>query len=120
MTQAEERLSQVEEAQRRTQAQLDQLTEAQLQTQTSLKQMSTRVDEFVFQTQRLLTQQAGRLNTVEGRAERLEAIVQRLDRNYEEEKASMVEFRITTNAALERIDRILDFLMKGSEDSENS
>ena len=39
---------------------------SQLQTQTTVKQMSNRVDEFVFQAQRLLSQQAGRLINVEG------------------------------------------------------
>jgi hypothetical protein len=50
----------------------------------------------------------------------LEAIARRLDRDYEEEKASMEEWRITTNAALERIDKKLDYLMKGRGDSENA
>ena len=119
MTQAEERLSQIEEAQRRTQSQLDLFAEAQLQTQTSVKQMSNRVDEFVFQAQRLLSQQAGRLINVEGQTDRFEAVIKKLDRNYEEQKASLNEYRKTTNATLERIDRILDYLVKGSGDSEN-
>ena len=42
MTQAEERLSQVEELQRRTQTQINQLVEVQLQTQMSINQMSNR------------------------------------------------------------------------------
>ncbi len=120
MTQAEERLSQLEESQRRTQAQINQLVEVQLQTQTTVKQMSSRVDEFVFQTQRLLSQHAGRLNTVEGQTDRFEAVIKKLDRNYEEQKASLNEYQKTTNATLERIDRILDYLVKGSGDSENS
>lgn len=73
MTQAEERLSQLEEAQRRTQTQINQLVEVQLQTQMSISQMSnrvgqlsSRVDEFVFQSQRLFGQQASRLINVEG------------------------------------------------------
>ncbi|NJL78626.1 MAG: hypothetical protein HC917_06795 [Richelia sp. SM2_1_7] len=127
MTQAEERLSQVEEAQRRTQAQINQLVEVQLQTQMSISQMSnrvgqlsSRVDEFVFQTQRLFTQEGSRLINVEGQTERFEAVIRKLDRNYEEQKSSLNEYRITTNATLERIDRILDYLVKGSGDSENS
>ncbi|MEL6163984.1 MAG: hypothetical protein AAFY21_12800 [Cyanobacteria bacterium J06641_2] len=113
MTQTDERLNRVE-------VQLSQLAEAQLQTQTSIKQMSNRVDEFVFQSQRLLSQQASRLINVEGQTERFEAVIKKLDRNYEEQKASLTEYRKTTNATLERIDRILDYLVKGSGDSENS
>ena len=120
MTQAEERLSQVEEAQRRTQTQINQLVEVQLQTQMSINQMSnrvgqlsSRVDEFVFQSQRLFGQQASRLINVEGQTERFEAVIRKLDRNYEEQKASLNEYRKTTNATLERIDRILDYLVKG-------
>lgn len=113
MAQTDERLNRVE-------AQLSQLAEAQIQTQTSIKQMSNRVDEFVFQSQRLLSQQASRLINVEGQTERLEAIAKKLDRDYEQQKASLNEYRITTDATLERIDRILDYLVKGSGDSENS
>jgi chromosome segregation ATPase len=105
-------ISSLTEAQRRTQAQLDQLVEMQIQTQGKLNQMSNRVDEFVFQAQRLFSQVGGKLDNVEGQAERLEAIVSRLDRNYEEQQSQLREFRVTTNAALERIDRVLDFLVR--------
>jgi len=127
MTQIEDRLSQVEEIQQRTQAQINQLVEVQLQTQVSINQMSnrvgqlsSRVDEFIFQSQRLFGQQASRLINVEGQTERFEAVIKKLDRNYEEQKASLNEYQKTTNATLERIDRILDHLVKGSGDSENS
>lgn len=127
MTQIEDRLTQLEDAQRRTQSQINQLVEVQLQTQVSIGQMSnrvgqlsSRVDEFVFQSQRLFGQQATRLINVEGQTERFEAVIRKLDRNYEEQKASLNEYRKTTNATLERIDRILDYLVKGSGDSENS
>lgn len=105
-------ISSLTEAQRRTQAQLDQLVQMQIQTQGKLNQMSNRVDEFVFQAQRLFSQSGGKLENVEGQAERLEAIVRRLDRNYEEQQSQLREFRVTTNAALERIDRVLDFLVR--------
>ncbi|MDY6898410.1 MAG: hypothetical protein SWZ49_10075 [Cyanobacteriota bacterium] len=127
MTQIEDRLTQLEDAQRRTQSQINQLVEVQLQTQVSIGQMSnrvgqlsSRVDEFVFQSQRLFGQQATRLINVEGQTERFEAVIRKLDRNYEEQKANLNEYRKTTNATLERIDRILDYLVKGSGDSENS
>jgi chromosome segregation ATPase len=100
--------------QRRTQSQLDQLAQMQIQTQAKLNQMSNRVDEFVFQAQRLFTQSAGKLDNAEGQTERLEAVVRRLDRNYEEQQSQLREFRLTTNAAPERIDRVLDFLVRGT------
>lgn len=105
-------ISSLTEAQRRTQEQLDQLVQMQIQTQGKLNQMSNRVDEFVFQAQRLFSQSGGKLDNLEGQAERLEAIVRRLDRNYEEQQSQLREFRVTTNAALERIDRVLDFLVR--------
>lgn len=99
-------------AQTRTQNQLDQLTE-------KVDRVSGRVDEFVFQAQRLFTQQAERLNRTEGQADRLEAVVQLLTRNYEAQQTqlqefqrSTLEFQRTTNAALERIDRVLDYLLR--------
>jgi len=104
-------ISSLAEAQRRTQAQLDQLVEMQIQTQGKLNQMSNRVDEFVFQAQRLFSHSGGKLDNVEGQTERLEAIVRRLDRNYEQQQSQLREFGVTTNAALERIDRVLDFLV---------
>jgi chromosome segregation ATPase len=122
----EQRLDRIEgdiasltEAQRRTQSQLDQLAQMQIQTQAKLNQMSSRIDEFVFQAQRLFAQSAGRLENVEGQGERLEAVVRRLDRNYDEQQSQLREFRLTTNAALDRIDRILDFLVRqqGGEQS---
>ncbi len=54
-------ISSLTETQRRTQLQLDQLAQMQVQTQAKLNQMSNRVDEFVFQAQRLFTH-AGRLS----------------------------------------------------------
>jgi TolA-binding protein len=79
-----------------------------------ISQMSGKVDEFVFQAQRLLTNNAERTSIVEGQADRHEATIQRLDRSYEAQQQAQNEFRITTNAALERIDRVLDYLMRQS------
>ena len=92
-------------AQDRTQVQLDQLAER-------VDRMGTRIDEFVFQVQRLLTHQGERLVIVEGQNERLVGVVQMLARNYEAQQSQLQEFQLTTNAALERIDRILDYLLK--------
>jgi chromosome segregation ATPase len=107
-TQADE----LREAQNRSQTQIDELREAQNRSQTQIDQLSGRVDEFVFHAQRLFARQATILERVDGRTESLEAIVTRLDRSYEEQKSQFQEFQRTTNAALERIDRVLDYLLR--------
>ncbi|MBD2211253.1 6-aminohexanoate hydrolase [Nostoc linckia FACHB-104] len=121
-----ERVDELTTAQNRTQTHLDQmgeridqLTAAQNRTQTQLEQMggrvdqmSSRMDEFIFHTQRIFNQQATVLERADGRSLALEAIVQRLDRNYEEQKSQFLEFQRTTGAALERIDRVLDYLLR--------
>jgi chromosome segregation ATPase len=111
-------LDQLGNRQDRTQEQLDrltitveELTTAQTQTQTQLRQLSNRVDEFVFQAQRLFTQSAERLIRLEGQTERLEALFQRLDRNHSAQQSQLQEFQKTTTAALDRIDRVLDYLL---------
>jgi len=91
---------------------VDELTASQTQTQVQLNQLSSRVDEFVFQAQRLFTQNAERLIRLEGQTERLEALAQRLDRNYSAQQSQLQEFQQTTGAALERIDRVLDYLLR--------
>ena len=66
---------------------VDEMANAQLRTQAQLGQLSERVDSFIFNTQRLFTQQA--------------TVLERLEENQR-----------TNNAALERIDRILDYLLR--------
>lgn len=105
LDQVEDNINRLTEAQNTTQTQLNQLT-------TKVDQVSSKVDQFVFQAQRLFTQQATILERVDGRTESLNALVTRLDRNYEQQKAELKEYKLTTNATLERIDRILDFLVK--------
>jgi methyl-accepting chemotaxis protein len=111
---------------------MDELAQQQAQT-------AARLDEFIYQSQRLLTQNAERMIQHEGRLERLDGVmamlsrlqdrqqaqlenqqsqmahqqaqIERMDRDYE-------EHRRTTNAALERIDRLLDYLIR--RDQENS
>lgn len=108
-------------AQAQTQTQVDQLTAAQTQTQSRLEQLvesqtqlDERVEQFIFHSQRLVTQHADRLDRLEGQTERLEAIVRMLNRNYEAQQSQLREFQATTNAALERIDRVLDYLVRQS------
>jgi chromosome segregation ATPase len=101
----EDNIVNLTDTQARTQVQLDQLTGR-------VDQLSGKVDEFVYQSQRLFTRLGTIAERVDGRTESLEAIVRRLDRNHEEQKSQFQEFQVTTNAALERIDRVLDYLMR--------
>jgi chromosome segregation ATPase len=105
----------------RTQIMLDELGAKQDRTQTQLDrlgmrvdQLSSRVDEFIFHTQRLFNKAGGEIEETKARTERLEAIMLKLDRNYEEQKSQFQEYQLTTNAALERIDRVLDYLLRQS------
>jgi len=123
---ANAKIDRLSDRQDRTQTQLDLLSDRQDRTQTQLdllsskvddlttiqSQTESRLDEFIFQVQRLLTQNAERLIRVEGQADRLEALLLRLDRNYEAQQSQFLEFQRTTGAALERIDRVVDYLMR--------
>ena len=111
-------LNQLSESQGTTQTQLNQLSESQETTQTQLNQLSERVDAFVFNAQRLFSQTGERMIIVEGQTERLVGVVQMLQRNYSAQQSQLQEFQLTTNAALERIDRILDYLLKQKESGE--
>ncbi|MEA5504386.1 6-aminohexanoate hydrolase [Halotia wernerae UHCC 0503] len=99
-----------------TGVQIAQLLASQTATDAKLDQMPSRLDEFIFHTQRIFNQQATVLERADGRSERLEAIINRLDRNYEEQKFEFREFQHTTGAALERIDRVLDYLLRQEGD----
>jgi hypothetical protein len=75
-------------------------------------QLSDKLDIFVTQTQRLFTKAGGEIEETKARTDRLEALMLKLDRNYEEQKSQFQEFKLTTGAALERIDRVLDYLLR--------
>ncbi len=96
------KVDQLTTSQDRTQSQLDQLTGRVDQLTGRVDQLSSRVDEFVFQSQRIFNQLATVAERADGRSERLEAIVIRLDRNYEEQKSQFREFQVTTNAQAEQ------------------
>lgn len=110
-----EKLDQAVSRQDATDAKLDRIADAQLQSQIHLNQLNQRVDQFVDSAQRLFTQIGTKLENVEGQAERLEALVRRLDRNYESQRAQFQEFQLTTSATLERMDRVLDYLLRQSD-----
>ncbi|MFM2061061.1 MAG: hypothetical protein RLZZ507_731 [Cyanobacteriota bacterium] len=104
---ANRRIDELGAKQDRTQSQLDQLG-------VKVDQLSNRVDEFVFHTQRLFNKAGSETEETKARTERLEALMLKLDRNYEEQKSQLQEFQRSTNAALERIDRVLDYLLRQS------
>jgi chromosome segregation ATPase len=100
---------------------VDQLVESQAQTQTQLgqltqkvDQLTERVDSFVYHAQRLFAALGERLVPVEGQTERFEPVIKMLARNYEAQQSQLREFQVSTTASLERIDRILDYLLKQS------
>ncbi|WP_404785093.1 hypothetical protein [Altericista sp. CCNU0014] len=105
-------LGQLSRSQAETDIQLKRMLEAQAATSAQLEQTSQRLDEFIFQAQRLLSRDAERLDNAEGRIERLEAIAQRLDRNYEAQQSQFQEFQMTTRASQDRQERILDYLLR--------
>jgi chromosome segregation ATPase len=108
----ERQLGQISETQAATEKQAERLFEAQAATEAQLERTTQRLDEFIFQVQRLLSKDAEHLDIVEGRIERLEAIAQRLDRNYEAQQAQFQEFQITTRASQERQERVLEYLLR--------
>jgi uncharacterized protein (DUF3084 family) len=61
-------IGEISQQQNRTQQQLDQLS-------VRVTQLSERIDSFVFESQRLITGQAERVDRLEGISERLEAIL---------------------------------------------
>jgi len=118
---ANRRIDELGTKQDRTQIMLDELGAKQDCTQSQLDQLgmrvdqlSSRVDEFIFHTQHLFNKAGGEIEETKARTERLEAIMLKLDRNYEEQKSQFQEYQLTTNAALERIDRVLDYLLRQS------
>ncbi len=111
---ANRRIDELGTKQDRTQIMLDELGTKQDRTQTQLDQLSSRVDEFIFHTQCLFNKAGSEIEETKARTERLEALMLKLDRNYEEQKSQFQEYQLTTNAALERIDRVLDYLLRQS------
>ena len=134
-------LARLAEQQTQSEARLDAALEhlAQQQAQTA-----ARLDEFIFQAQRLLgnnaersTQNSGRLDRLEGvtamlvrlqdrqeaQLERQQTQLERQQTHLEHQQAQIermdreyAEYQRTTNAALERIDRLLDYLINRDRD----
>ncbi|MCC5637915.1 6-aminohexanoate hydrolase [Nostoc sp. CHAB 5844] len=124
---ANRRLDELTIKQDRTQSHLDQLGVRVDQIGVRVDQIGARVDQlslkldsFVTHTQRLFTRAGGEIEETKARTERLEALMLKLDRNFEEQKSQFQEFQRTTSAALERIDRVLDYLFRQQGDNPNS
>lgn len=63
------------------------------ETNQNVDRVSQRIDEFVFQAQRLFNQLGGKVERTEGLAESLTPIVQKLDRNFEAQQYQLGEFQ---------------------------
>jgi hypothetical protein len=107
------------ESSRRTEAVIEKLSQ-------DMNATHQRMDSFIDGIQRLVTQQQERVNQHDARIERLEDIAQSvlnvqvqtarrielLEQQIELQRQANDEHRRTTDAALERIDRVLDYLMR--------
>jgi len=116
---ANRRLDELTIKQDRTQSQIDQLGARVDQIGGKVDQLSGKVDSFVTHTQRLFTKAGGEVEETKARTERLEALILKLDRNFEEQRSEFQEFKRTTGAALQRIDRILDYLLRQQSGGSN-
>jgi chromosome segregation ATPase len=105
-------LGQLSRSQAETERHIERLFEAQAATEAQLERTDQRLNGFIFQVQRLLSRDVERLDNVEGRIEHLEAIAQRLDRNYEAQQTQFQEFQLTTRASQERQERLLEYLLR--------
>ncbi|MCC5663836.1 hypothetical protein LC653_07850 [Nostoc sp. CHAB 5784] len=103
----------------RTQSHLDQIGVRVDQIGGKVDQLSDKVDSFITHTQRLFTKAGSEIEETKARTERLEALMLKLDRSFEEQKSQFQEFQLTTGAALERIDRVLDYLLRQQGGNQN-
>jgi chromosome segregation ATPase len=103
---------------------------------TAVASLSGKLDEYIYQSQRVITQHSERLSRVEGQSERLEAVfamqqrqMERLERNHDvlqqvmatqqeqlirqqQQLERMDETQRSTNAALDQLGSILNQLIK--------
>ncbi|MEH1840405.1 MAG: 6-aminohexanoate hydrolase [Nostoc sp.] len=103
----------------RTQSHLDQLEVGIDRVGAKVDQLSDKVDSFITHTQRLFIKAGSEIEETKARTERLEALMLKLDRSFEEQKSQFREFQLTTGAALERIDRVLDYLLRQQGGNQN-
>lgn len=75
-------------------------------------QLAGRIDEFVFQAQRLISNQSDRLSRTEAAVESIADSVGRLTRNSEADRAAFRNYSERNDAMIDRLDRLVDYLMR--------
>lgn len=93
-------------------AQLQQQNQQQLnELNNRLHQLTMRVDSFVFEAQRVLSNHGDRLSRVEAAIETTVASYQRLDRNAEADRAEMRAAGQRMDSMIGRLDALMNYLM---------
>ena len=108
----DQRVTQLESDMEATQNILRQLAESQLRTEQTVSRLSERVDSFVFEAQRVLSNQGDRLSRIESAVETLAATAQRHDRNAEADRAESAAFRVEMQGMTSRLDALVHYLMR--------
>ncbi|WP_143467575.1 hypothetical protein [Leptolyngbya ohadii] len=94
------------------QSALTQLAQAQIRTQQNIDQMTGRIDSFVYEVQRVLTNQSDRLSRIEAAIESNADAIGRLTRNSEADRAAFRSYTERTDAMIGRLDNLVDYLMR--------
>jgi DNA-binding transcriptional regulator YbjK len=108
----EQRVTKLEADMETTQAILRQLAESQVRTDQNLDRLSQRVDSFVYEAQRLLTNQGGKLERAEAALETLAATAQRHDRELREDRQQSQESQMRMDSMISRLDALVNYLMQ--------
>jgi chromosome segregation ATPase len=104
-TDLERRVTRLEADMEATQAILRELALSQVQA-------NQRMDSFIYEVQRLLSNHGGRLERVEAAIETLVATAQRHDREAEADRAESQAFRVEIRSLTSRLDTLVDYLMR--------
>jgi hypothetical protein len=91
---------------------LGQLAELQVANQRQLNQLSSRVDSFVFEAQRLFTKIGETSERNEAAVESLTESVGRLTRNSEADRVESAAFRTEMSSMVSRLDALVNYLMR--------
>jgi predicted nuclease with TOPRIM domain len=104
-TNLDQRVTQLEADMEATQASLRQLAESQVRS-------DERLNSFIYEVQRLLSNHGGRLERIESGLETLVATAQRHDRNAEADRAESRAFRLEMQSMTSRLDALVHYLMR--------
>jgi chromosome segregation ATPase len=107
----ERRIDRLEDTMATTQAILQQVAASQQTTQTQLNQLSNRMDEFVFQSQRLFSRLGEMAERHDAGLDSLHDSVERLVRNSEGDRAESAAFRLEMQSMVSRLDALVNYLM---------